>query len=230
MIILISGIIKNSAHIFSDDLRMLISFSHDYIHPFIIRLKSLRFVCHILGEKIRLPLGAVIRAVRQDQRIIRRPPAPESSTAVSVYEQLVDIICLAQKETGIKHPVLIQLIQISQGFFCLGSYRSVHHISIVVKDPSPPSKPADDVISLAPGLIDLAHRVLKAELTKTLEEAKLRVTALCTPQLDSPLAVDATIRYIAHQLKADIVVLDAEDLAEGGGGVLGSGAYSPSHS
>ncbi|KZV99521.1 hypothetical protein EXIGLDRAFT_831461 [Exidia glandulosa HHB12029] len=110
---------------------------------------------------------------------------------------------------------------------CLSPYTrnvapTLHGLPIVVEEES--SSNVDDAIVLAPGLTDLALRTVKAEFAKgrDADSTTLRATVLCTPVLDSPLAVDAAVRYIAHDLKADILILDVEDLAAGERGSLGA--------
>lgn len=83
-------------------------------------------------------------------------------------------------------------------------------------------------IVLAPDPLSLAQRVLEAEFARLArtpadDADDLRVFALCAPHLDCPVAVDAAVRYLAHGARADVVVLDAEDLANGADGVLGDG-------
>lgn len=113
---------------------------------------------------------------------------------------------------------------------------TLHGRAIVVKEEG--SSNVDDAIVLAPGLTDLALRTVKAEFARgrDADSTTLRATVLCTPVLDSPLAVDAAVRYIAHDLKADILVLDVEDLAAGERESLGAGtslillvSVTPSH-
>jgi hypothetical protein len=50
------------------------------------------------------------------------------------------------------------------------------------------------------------------------------VTAICSPHLNSLVAVDAAVRHIAHHIKADVVILDPADLAAGRQGVFGAGS------
>jgi hypothetical protein len=50
------------------------------------------------------------------------------------------------------------------------------------------------------------------------------VTAICSPHLNSLVAVDAAVRHIAHHIKADVVILDPADLATGQQGVFGAGS------
>ena len=100
---------------------MLIPFTYNNIHPLVIGLKSLRLILHIFRKKIRFPLCCIIGTVRQAQWIVRRPPASESCTAVSIYKKIIYIVCLSQKETGIQYSILIELIEIPQRFFCLVS-------------------------------------------------------------------------------------------------------------
>ncbi|KAJ7017627.1 hypothetical protein C8F04DRAFT_1279061 [Mycena alexandri] len=105
---------------------------------------------------------------------------------------------------------------------------------------SPPSlhgvlvNPADDTsgpsIQLAPGLlttavgtVSAAFRVASSPLADRVDSAKdtLPVTVICSPDLNSLVAVDATVRYIAHSVEADLVILDPADLADGRRGVFG---------
>ena len=45
----------------------------------------------------------------------------------------------------------------------------------------------------------------------------------CDP--NSHVAVDAAVRHLAHQFKANVIILDPEDLAAGRKGVLGAGEH-----
>jgi hypothetical protein len=57
----------------------------------------------------------------------------------------------------------------------------------------------------------------------SLKSPALPVLALCSPDINSLVAVDAAIRHIAHCLAADVVILDPTDLAAGKQGVFGEG-------
>ncbi|KZV89211.1 AAA-domain-containing protein [Exidia glandulosa HHB12029] len=98
----------------------------------------------------------------------------------------------------------------------------------IVLAPGPPE--LDGPIALAPGLLAVARNALESEF-KLAESTSadgaqvpttLRVSALCGAHLDSPVAVDAAARYLAHELEADLVVMDPEDLYAGEDGLLGA--------
>lgn len=76
---------------------------------------------------------------------------------------------------------------------------------------------------LSPVLMDLAQRVLEAEMDRPADMHTLRVTAASTPRLDSQIALDAVFLHLVHQYNYDLVVnVVEEDLAVGEKGVFGT--------
>ena len=49
------------------------------------------------------------------------------------------------------------------------------------------------------------------------------IVRLCCPSSSSSLILDEAMRQIAISMKSDVVVIDANDLADGDSGILGPG-------
>lgn len=89
------------------------------------------------------------------------------------------------------------------------------------------SPPAPSGVPLCPDLTECARRQIEARLlltqgTETPVSERMPVTPLCTLEIHGVEVLDHVIRTLAQQTKADLIILDPADMAEGTHGVCGA--------
>ncbi|KAF8144116.1 hypothetical protein K438DRAFT_1993195 [Mycena galopus ATCC 62051] len=114
---------------------------------------------------------------------------------------------------------------------CFIQYSSDSPPSLYGVPVGPADRSSDSSICLAPGLLATAVATISAAFLRSssplidsndFNKDALPVTVICSPHLNSPVAVDAAVRHIAHHIKADVVILDPADLAAGCRGLFGA--------
>ena len=104
---------------------------------------------------------------------------------------------------------------------------TLNGVPVVLDDETVPEQPS---VCLSRPLVEQACLELRNAFdalslvdSKTDEPSVLPITVLYSAHLNCHIATDASLRYIANYLEADVVIIDPADFAAGRRGVFGEG-------